>query len=469
MQLVSVTTSDGRSLIEQLRPLSAVTVDARLIGRRGSDQVRLRLTSDLELSLIELPTASPRDLFDDRQEQNLAEEAWRGEVSKFLDLPWSWSLEAELALHRLVGGLPEGHDARVTLAASTIHSALTSVPAWELGTLLPDEPSRRVFIALDAQFDFAHLGRLTLTGPLGEFGPGTSPSAVAGEHQPDLPNLPHPGDLIGAEPEAPTATIWRSTVEHLRVAAGIAAWCELASEARPRTDHVRVIFRGLRRLSITIEAPIPDPDAVLALHSWTFAERSPDRVLAVQQVASLQNPHELLGSASDLRDSADIVYAGLRSDAVAEAVKGYRDAHASTLNTMSQASKTVQEMTKSATDRAFAALVAIGGVLIANASKALTDEVGRHLLLLVAGFLVLLAGWSLAVEGPLIGSTFKHLKSDLSRGSPLMTTEQIDRLVAMDSVTATGGRAKLVRVAIPTMYLTFAVLILALGHPSHYK
>jgi hypothetical protein len=59
-------------------------------------------------------------------------------------------------------------------------------------------------------------------------------------------------------------------------------------------------------------------------------------------------------------------------------------------------------MAKSAGERFLAALVGVGGILIANASKTLTDHVSRQLMLLVAGFLLVLAAFAVLVEGRLL-------------------------------------------------------------------
>jgi hypothetical protein len=208
---------------------------------------------------------------------------------------------------------------------------------------------------------------------------------------------------------------------------------------------------------------------VLSLYDWASTEKSPDRLLAVQQVASLLEADQLLDHVGDLRGSAEIVYTGLRSEAVAEAVRGFREAHAATLETVRQTLTSVQDLTKAATDRGFAALVAVGAVLVANGTRSLSNHVGRLLLLLVAAFLIFLAVWSFTVEGPLVAAPMKNLEVDLRRGSPLLTDGQVKELLDAETISITRRRSTVVHFTIPGLHLALSLAIVIFGFPSRYK
>ncbi len=134
---------------------------------------------------------------------------------------------------------------------------------------------------------------------------------------------------------------------------------------------------------------LPEPESwepqdvteTIALRGWALHDASPDRLLALRQVASLYGTDTApFGHAADVQASAEVIYAGLRTDAVAEAVKGSREAHAQAQDAARQTVKNATDMVKGATERMLAALVAVGAVLIANAGRALPDDTGRLLI-----------------------------------------------------------------------------------------
>ncbi|MEO7262662.1 MAG: hypothetical protein ABI047_15610 [Jatrophihabitantaceae bacterium] len=139
------------------------------------------------------------------------------------------------------------------------------------------------------------------------------------------------------------------------------------------------------------------------------------------------------------------------------------------LGRVRQGLRSAQDLAKSATERFLAALVGIGAVIIANASKNLSDHVNRDLMLLVAGFLVALALFSVLVEGPLLAIPLRNLERDLKDGSSLLTADQLHRVTSIPSVGSTCRRLTVIRVVIPAVYTLTAVFILILGYPNRYK
>jgi hypothetical protein len=467
--LRSASTQNPADLTRILDALQPVVVDARLHGRIAESTLVARYRNG-DAHVEQFPDRSPTDLFDDRSQRRQAEAVWAsGEGA--LALPLDWHVEAEVDLTRLLPQEPSARF-RVTRFASTVEAAFKRPPFWELGQLIPnDAKTRTVFISLDAPDDRVDLGSLSLCGPnasMIEVPNAARPSdaAVRG----DAPDLPNPEALVAStardNPEA-GRHFWKSLINYLADCGGSAALAELSSELRLRDEgEIRLIFKGFRTIHLPLREPTKGSDDILLIHRWAFAEPSPDRLLAIQQVASLQDSSSLVDNIHDLRASAEIVYAGLRNDAVAEAVKGYRDAYSQALDAARQTVKGSQDLTKSSVERAIAALIAVGAVLIARAGTSLATALSEQLLYGVAAFLGVLAALSVLVEGPLIGATLKHLEKDLALGSPLLTPNQISNLVQAETVKAAQKREKYVRFAVPALYVIGAAVIVFLAIPN---
>jgi hypothetical protein len=467
--LRSASTRDPADLTRTLDALQPIVVDARFYGRIAESTLVVRYRNG-DAHVAQFPDRSPTDLFDDRSQRRQAEAVWAsGEGA--LALPLDWHVEVEVDLARLLPQQPSARF-RVTRFASTVEAAFRRLPFWELGQLIPnDQQTRTVFMALDAPDDRVDLGSLSLCGPnasIVELPKAARASDAAVRN--DAPDLPNPEALV-----APTARdnpeagrhFWKSLTTYIADCGGSAALSELSSELRLRDEgEIRLIFKGFRTIHLVLREPIKGSDDVLLIYRWAFAEPSPDRLLAIQQVASLQDSSSLVDNIHDLRASAEIVYAGLRNDAVAEAVKGYRDAYSQALDAARQTVRGSQDLTKSAVERAIAALVAVGAVLIARAGTTLTPALSEQLLYGVAAFLGVLATFSVFIEGPLIGATLKHLEKDLALGSPLLTQDQISKLVQAETVEAAKTRGKRVRFTVPALYVVGAAVILLLAIPN---
>jgi hypothetical protein len=345
ISLESEPSADPNGLLSVLDTLGNVSQDGRLLGKRGRATLRLRRRHG-ELSIDQLPDDTPNELFEDATERRLAEDVWAGSADVAMRLPFEWRAEAEIDLGSLVGS--DVGDVRVSMYVSTVEAAFDGTPYWHLRSLVPPV-GRRIYIALDAPSEQVDLGAISFAGAETALRM-TSSTQLPGSTEPshELPELPLPTDLLLAAgrttPDAPGG--WSTLVSSLQRSAAAAALCWMSSDLRISGMSPRLTFRGLRSTSIVLAKPPDDAQAILTLFEWTFLEPSPDRLLAVQQVASLQSSDELIASIADIRASAEIVYLGLRSDAVAEAVKGYREAHANALDAARQAVKSVQEMTK---------------------------------------------------------------------------------------------------------------------------
>lgn len=464
LSLQSPRRDEPHVLLSTLDALQNFAQDCRLVGSRGGTTIGLRRRRGA-LILFERPDGSPSDLFDEVADQRAAEDVLNGDTDSALALPFEWRAEAEIDLSRLVDG--HSSEVKVSRYIETVEDVFARTSIWELGRLVPPE-TRRFYVALDAPRSQVDFETISLAGPETDLKlPVKSLSPAIVEQPLEMPNLANPSNLTPLPSLAAGATIqpWSNLLRQLRRAAAASALCFLASEARLIGNVPQLTFRGLRRTTVTLDTSKVDVDATLKLFDWTFVEPSPDRLLAVQQVASLQDSCSLLEAVHDIRDSAEIVYLGLRSDAVAEAVKGYRDAHTHALDAARQSVKSVQEMVKSSVERGLASLVAVGAVLIARASLKIDGSTAESLLCSVAAFLVFLAAVSLLVESPLASVPLKNLSTELRRGSPLISEGQADVLAGGQMVEDARSRARIARIFIPASYITGAILLVSVAIP----
>jgi hypothetical protein len=183
-------------------------------------------------------------------------------------------------------------------------------------------------------------------------------------------------------------------------------------------------------------------------------------------VVSLYSNGDALHHPTDVLESAEVVYAGLRSDSVTEAFKGVREAQNQTLDAVRDTIKSVQELAKSATERFLAAVVAVGAVVVANETQSVSNKTSRDLMLLIALFLVILALFAVFVEGPLLSLPLDKMESDLTQGLSLLTDEQRERVTTLPSVKSTMVRVLVLRIAIPAVYVGSTIAIIFFGFPT---
>lgn len=478
-RLVRADLSDPTPYLARLEALGAAVLDVHVVGMRAGQALRLRRVNH-RYEVVSLPEASPEALFEDRDEQELATRAWDRDGDAALSLPLSWTITIDLNLTRLVA-VPAGIELRVCLYAKTITDAISSATPTSAGLLMPRPGNRRVYLAALDPGDTVNLGAITLSCLPVDTDPGTGALDLPGSGEPMAGELAVfdalPAELPPAfqllPPSEPPPAQWQASVTRLGSLSAFSVWCSLASSCSVEPAGVHLEFVGFKRLALDLPDPDQnDADAVAQTHrlrTWSFRDESPDRLLAVRQVVSLYTGHDALAHADDILASAEIIYLGLRSDAVAEVVKSAREAQSQVLDAVRQGLRSAQDLAKSATERFFAALVGIGAVLIANASKSLSDHVSRDLMLLVAGFLVALALFSILVEGPLLAIPLRNLERDLKDGSSLLTADQLQRATSIPSVGSTRRRLTAIRVVIPTFYALTAALILVLGYPNQYK
>lgn len=463
--------SDPTGALAELEPLIPAALNVEASGKRSGSRVVVRLVNGVP-EIVEAPAADPRELFDERPAQDDAVAALGGDAVAALRLPMQWRIEATISLAKLLD-VPVGTLVNVSLAAETVTDHIAAITAVDIRHLLGGADCR-VFVALDTP-DHAHLGSVVLAGvPVGGHTASVDlrpASLLPAERLQKSP--PSPGTLIPQD-DRPAPPVWRPAASHLRTLAAQLVWRALATDELPQDGGLVLEFVGFRKSRFPLPDPAPWEDehvqGALLLRAWALHDASPDRLLAVRQVVSLYDADDApYGHAPDVLASAEVIYAGLRTDAVAEAVKSARDAHAQAQDAARQTAKSATDMLKSATDRMLASLVAVGAILMANAGRVLPDATGRLLILLVAAFMATLAAAAVFLEGPLLGLPAKKLRSDLDHQAGLLTVEQRERIVRLPSLVAVRTRTIALRWCVPITYVLFAVLLAVLGHPDQYR
>ncbi|HEX5403173.1 MAG TPA: hypothetical protein VFX16_12805 [Pseudonocardiaceae bacterium] len=468
------TVNDLATALSELLPLSNLTSNVDAVGEIGGYKLRLTVTSG-EMEVVSLPEVDPHDLFDEERDLENALRAWERDAAAAQRLPMTWHIVAFLSFNSLVPR-DANWDLRIAVEIETILAKFRSASTLTLSRLVSQQGRRRVYLSLRGAATACHLGAISLVTL------GGADQLVIPEVIPRLPGegilasdehpVVGPRSLLPIEADGQPSPEWRPVVTRCEAAAAALIWIELASTAVLSEDRTTVEFLGFKRVNLVLpELASFQPREVVetfGLHAWVFQEASPDRLLAVRQVVSLYDSNDAFGNAGDIQASAETIYIGLRSDAVAEVVKSSREAYGQANDSVRQAMKSSQDLIKGTIERFLAGLIATGAVIVADASKDLPDHVTRVLLLLIAGFFGILAIVSILVEGPILSLQVKHLASDLHDGVPLLTERQRDAVVNGASIRATRFRIKIIRVVIPSIYIVLTLSVLRWGYPAYF-
>lgn len=461
---------DVHNAIAEARTLGSALGNLEVVGVVSGHHLRMRMIQE-ELAVIDFPGADPYTLFDDDQAIENARLAWDGDACAALQLPLAWTLTAFLTPESLILNKPPDIEIVITMEGATVIRNFRDAGLVNLGRYIPAKAKRRVYIALTGTSVPAHLGTVSFaTADRASLEvPGPSVPLPGEETRTSLPFLA-PYCLLPATPTDTTLTnLWNELIDYCRSAAAVATWITLASEVQILDHSVEIQFLGFRRVRFHLpnleDFDTEQTAATLQLREWALQDASPDRILAISEVTSLYDKDNPFCNAGDIRASAEIIYIGLRSDAVAEVVKSSRDAQGQASETVRQALKSSQDLIKAAMERFLAGLVAVGAVVIANASRVLDDNISRLLMLFVSAFFLVLAAVAIFVEGPLLLLQMKYLDEDVHRSISLLTDEQRRSITNSSTVKATRLRIRLVRIVIPAVYCMLIFAILIWGYP----
>lgn len=455
---------------QELTPLQGALTGLRVEGTYGEFRVGLKLLGDM-FEIVELPDGGLERFFEEADEREAARRLEDREADAALALPLTWHASCDLDLGRLVPP-KAGLEVRVALSSQWLIRTVMSGGVAGITRFLPDSGVRRIYVALDAPNEAVHFGSVSFIGHSGAVNLPTPAKSLPGE---DLfpaggSFLPSPSALIPCG-HLVTAGPWLELVRVYGAAFVASTWQRLATSVHD--DGERVEFLGFKRVVAKLPTPADLTAEVVAetriLYRWAFQDLSPDRLLAIRQVVSLYQDALALIRPKDVLEGAEVVFVGLRTEALAEVLRGSREAQSQAADSVRQSLKAVQDLTRSATERVLASLVAVAAVVAANSTLTLSDRVGRNLILLVAAFLALLAVFAIVLEGPLLSLPLRKLQDDLREGNPLLTERQRQRAAELPSVVATRRRVRLLRAVVPFTYIALAAAIVAWGYPEKFS
>lgn len=309
--------ADPRAELVPLRPLLPYRVNVQAQAEHPSGRYELRLVNDL-FEVADTPDADPERMFETPAEQVDARRARDLDADAALRLPLTWTVTGTFALDRAVNPGP-GVSVLVALTTEAVTRYVTATGLSGVGRLAP-VGSSRMLVALETA-PAVHLGQLTVTGlpAPGDLGTLTLPDPAVLPGEGTEPGASPPAGVLLGEQTADSEGPWLDVVRHTRKLAAQLVWQALASDP----DDVPVLeFHGYKRVALTLP-PLDawtdrQTDDALRLRRWAFAESSPDRLLAIRQVVSLYDRDDALSNARDVQASAEVVYTGLRTDAIAE-------------------------------------------------------------------------------------------------------------------------------------------------------
>lgn len=474
-ELLSVTVeapggSTGSNISSGLRPLLHTARDVRMRLEAGVNHFEFGLVQ----GGLRLRDTRAEDLAAsfDGSDLRKAQRARAGDSRAAIDLPGTWTATASLNLAAPLIAADSSCAWRVLRRIDVVEHALAERPWWRIADLIEpiDTPSMPVvYVVLDdpghnyVTDGFAVVGIARVEDFARPNGVEQKRISVKAAGAPMLPDgIPLPEQLY-----AKCSATFSKLDGILKSRAAACAWAWLASSVSAERDSGKIEFFGYKRVQFSVGAEgITDGEAAeesLNLYQWATAETSPDRILAVRQVVSLNDGPKLPSSASDVRRAAEPLFAALRSQAITEVLRSQREARALAIETAQKSSEAARSASKSVVERTIASLAAVGGVALASASKVITRDQGGDLALAIGTYLLVLVLWSFFVEGPGITNPLQALEDDLKLVGDLLSPEERTRIMTVESVKLARREATVARVAAPLAYLGGATVALVVG------
>jgi hypothetical protein len=462
--------SDGvphRDFVTQLRDIS----DVHLRYEQGPLAFELGGTPGTLLEFLGEPEGDPASVFEGDALQ-AAERAWQGDVSAASSLTGNWRGDVSVKLQSPFEKLVPSVAWRVVRNTSVLVNAFAEYPWWRSGELIR-EKQRPVIVGIVGEqgvvyrtpsFVAASLDVLpSLDVPVGM---ATRRKEVESSSASRLPDeLPLPEELLPSAPEHADGRIEKA----LQPKAEASAWAWLSNSVVASGDGGTALleFFGYRRKTFEVrgEGFTGEPgQQAFRLYRWATVEESPDRILAVRQVVSLQDGADLPKRPDDVVTAAEPLYRALRAGEVAAVLETQRQARSIAIETARQGAEAAQAGAKSATERTIASLGAVAGVAVANATAVLSAEDSRGIALGIAALFIFLALWAVLVEGPPMRSPILSLGLDLPKVGYLLSKKEIDEILDMTVVKKARRSVLRVRIVTPLVYALGAAVTIAVAH-----
>jgi hypothetical protein len=464
--------SDGaphQALIDAVADYSYV----HLRFERAQASFELSRTAGGVLDFMSAPTGDPSSVFPP-EELARAQRAWDGNIDAAQSLCGEWSGDLSVNLAAPLQQQDSGGRAwRAVRRLSVVVDEMAAYPWWRAGELIRNGDQPVVIAVVDENdvavrtpaFAIVSLDRLTGSGPTP---PGTGQRRVqlqsCGAGQ--LPDgLPLPEELEMNEGSTGATAL----ADLLRPYADACAWAWLsnATTISAGNAYVTLEYFGYRRLMFNLGPQGYAADAgqrALRMYLWATSEPSPDRILAIRQVISLYEQHDLPGKPEDVVRAAEPLYQALRAGEVAAVLESQRQTRSMAVDTARGSADAAQAAAKSATERTIASLAAVAGIAVANATAVLSAANARAIAIGIAAIFLFLAGWAIFIEGPAMRAPLDSFIADLPVIGHLLSPADRTAILSMQALRK-GSRAVLrVRIAAPCVYVAGAVITIGVAH-----
>lgn len=398
-----------------------------------------------------------------------ATDAWAGDADAALALPGRWTVTLT---HDLASALTTAEPSvtwRVLPEVSSVEALLVDVPVWALGPTWDAEKPAIFLVENLEEGNVLHLGRSAIV-PLSSATDSSQAKQIfarSAASQRRVPNCPE-----AASPKALTPTLRTGLrlVDLERAAwrrCATMSWVALSTKVEIlRADGALVVeIFGLQRVTHRLERAVVEVDEYQArrayeMWEWASAPDAVDQRLAVQQVASLYRDQPPWERSADVYEAAAAVFATLRRDAVSEVLLSRRSARTLALDIANRTTEQVVAAARVAIERSVASLLAIGGVIIAQTTKVLTDGQAQDLRILLFFFLIGLILWNAAVEGPPLSAPLDNLRKDLRTVADLLTDSERDEILRLESIVSARRTVFRIRLVVPAVYAVAALAAL---------
>lgn len=446
-------------LVETLSRLSSFLSSNELIGTFGRFAIRLTLATDGSLQVTSSSGQVEEQFGVDLRDR--AHDAVNGDSVAAMSLPLEWSLDLVFFPTAALEEVAPHFRWLVFRSLSDAENFLSSVPYWRIGELLPaDRPTVALIHDLDpGEWIRTPLMIVTRLSSAAE-------GLLQLERRGGVSDSKHISGLITPESLVPISNNSQQLAPLrlclLRIAAAN-AWAEIATDSTFGRTEASLEFFGLQRTKYAIPSTGPDVDEqecreTVALWAWVTTPDKSDRLMAVRQVLSLHSAEAPWTGAADVRQAAEPIFLALRSDAVAEVLRGQREVKAMAIATAQQTAALTTGMVKGAIERALASLLAIGGVVVASSTDAVGAALADQLRSLLSLALIGLALWSVCLESPQIFGVGRAFARDLPLFNQLLPAEDREQVLQMAALRSARAYAIWVSTAVPLVYLGLAVV-----------
>lgn len=454
-----------KNLLDQLRNLSVF----HFVFEEGPLSFELTSTPGTPLEFMNNPMGDPSTVFEADILQT-AERAWQGDASAAITLPGTWRGDVSVQLHIALQEQDEQVAWRVVRTLGVIEEEFAKYPWWRASELVRAQTKPVIFVVAGetdityASYSFSitsleHLQTLVIPNSISAR--LTDVQTCCAARIPGEVALPE--ELV-----PPPGTPSNSRIEQLLIPrAEACAWAWLSNEVTLSGHTAKMEFLGYRRKSFELDdtgyVPVSNK-RVYPTYRWATMENSPDRVLAIRQVMSLQDGDTLPVEPDDILAAAEPIYTALRTGEVAAVLEMRQQARNVAIDTARQSAEVAQTAAKSASGRAIATLGAVASIAVARATAVLSAKDSREIAVGITALLLFLAFWAIFIEGPPIRTPLTSLELDFPRIAYLLTQTEREEILSMNVLQKAKSDVRKVRIAAPSLYLVTAVVVMIVAH-----